>query len=173
MVKLSSNDVELGAIVLDNQEATPAVAEDGYTKLYTTVSGIYTIISGNAPVGPFIDSDLENTDLSNAKLIEFYSEYDNGNASGSMIIDWNNGQKQRVARMAACTFTFTPPAGVCNVMLKLYQGYDAPTTPTWPLTVLWEGGVEPTWSTQVSGTDLVGFYYDGTNYFGSAGIGFA
>ena len=173
MARIDSNEANIEAIVLDDVASDPTGLEAGNTALYTTISGIFIVTSGSSPVGPFIDSDLENTDLSNARLIEFYSEYNNGNASGSMTIDWNNGQKQRVERRAACTFTFIPPAGVCNVLLKLFQGYDAPTLPTWPATVLWEGGTEPTWSTQVSGTDLVGFYYDGINYHGSAGIGFS
>ena len=169
---MSNKDVEIDAIVINDRVAQPANVKPGYTQLYTMTSGIYTMVSGSSPIGPFIDANLENTDLNNARLIEFYAEYDNPSASGVQTINWNNGQKQMSPMVASCTYTFTDPIGTCNVLLKLYQSANVPNTPTFPGNVKWEGGTEPTWSTTLSGTDLIALYFDGVDYYGNAGIGY-
>ena len=107
------------------------------------------------------------------ETITFDLEYDNGNSGGTDTVDWGNGNKQKSTMTGACTYTFTAPDGPCNVILKLIQDGTGTRVPTWPGTVKWPAGTEPTWSTAASSIDIISFYFDGTSYFGSAGIAFA
>lgn len=103
----------------------------------------------------------------------FSSEVDNGNSGSADTIDWTLGNKQKSTLTGNATFTFTPPPGPCNLVLKLVQDATGNRNPVWPATVKWAGGVEPSWSTAAGALDIVSFYYDGTNYFGAAMTGFA
>ena len=74
-------------------------------------------------------------------------------------------------------FTFTDPLGPCNLVLKMTHAANTTTyTPTWAggsTTVKWPGGTAPTF-TQTSGSiDIVSFYFDGSVYYGQAGLAFA
>jgi len=99
----------------------------------------------------------------------FVSEIDNGNATGTDTIDWTAGNKQKSTLTGNCTFTFTAPTGPCSLTLKA-TNFGA-FTPTWPATVKWAGGTEPTWT--ASGLDIATFYYDGTSYHGAAALDFS
>jgi len=46
-------------------------------------------------------------------------------------------------------------------------------TVTWPATVKWAGGVQPTWVTTANAINVATFFYDGTNYLGAGNTGFA
>ena len=71
-----------------------------------------------------------------------------------------------------CTYTFTPPtSGDTTIKLKLVQDATGNRVPTWPSNINWAGG-EPTWSTAANAVDIATIYYDGTEYWGMAGIGF-
>lgn len=94
----------------------------------------------------------------------YYEEYANGNATGTMTIDWGQSNHQSATLTGNCVFTFTPPNGSCVLKIKCIN-FGA-HTPTWPVTVLWQSGTEPTWT--AAGTDICVFYYDGTNYYGGA-----
>jgi hypothetical protein len=52
MVKIDSKDIEIDAIVINDRDAQPSNVKPGYTQLYTTISGVYTLASGSSPVGP-------------------------------------------------------------------------------------------------------------------------
>lgn len=114
--------------------------------------------------------DASNEIIQDAKTVTFDSEIDNGNTGATDTIDWNAGQKQKSTLSEACVFTFTAPTnGVGNFLLKAVN-FGA-FTPTFPVTVLWAGGTEPTWT--VSGTDIISFYFDGTSYYGAASLDFS
>lgn len=111
--------------------------------------------------------DCVDNDIDNAKTITFNSEIAN-TGTGAQTVDWNNGQKQKFTISGATTITFTPPQGASNLVLKLINpGSDI----AWGTTILWAGGVTPSWST--TGTDLLSLYYDGTNYYGMFGLSFS
>ncbi len=112
--------------------------------------------------------DLRDNDIHKVETITFGAELDNGNSGLLATINWRNNQKQAITLSANCTITFTAPLGVGNFMLRAIN-FGA-FTPTWPATVLWSGGTEPTWT--ASGTDIIGFYYNGTNYYGAANTDF-
>ena len=123
------------------------------------------------PDGDNIDVNI--TSLSGLVSVTFEEEVNNGNSSTADTIDWGAGNKQRSTLTDNCTFTFTAPAGVTNVILKLIQDGTGSRTVTWPASVKWPGGTAPTLSTAAGAIDIVSFYFDGTNYFGQAGLAFA
>ena len=130
------------------------------------------IVESNTPLihGDFsTDVVTINGDFQVTQHIYFDAEVANTTATA---INWTNGNKQSIAPTAATspTYTFTAPDGPTNLTLKA-TNLGAVTAVTWPATVKWPGGTEPTWTS--SGTDIISFYYDGTNYYGSAGLAFA
>jgi hypothetical protein len=108
-----------------------------------------------------------------AKVITFAAEFDNGDSGAADTIDFGAGQKQKSTLTANCTYTFTPPAGPGNFILKVIQDVTGSRTVTWPATVKWDtAGTAPTLSTAGGSVDIISFYYDGTNYYGQAGLDF-
>jgi len=103
----------------------------------------------------------------------YFSEIDNGNSSTADTIDWTAGNKQKSTLTDNCTFTFTPPPGPCSLVLKLVQDGTGSRTITWPAAVKWSGGTAPTLTTTASKIDIITFYYDGTNYYGSSVLNFS
>jgi len=99
----------------------------------------------------------------------FDAEIDDGASGATDTIDWTTGNKHKSTLSESCTYTFTAPSGPANLVLKLVNG--AAFTPTWPGTVLWVGGTEPSWT--ASGTDIAAFYWDGTSYYGVGSINFS
>lgn len=87
--------------------------------------------------------------------------------SGSTIaIDWTKGIKQKISIAADKTITFTDPAQPANVSIILYHNGN---TITWAASnIKWPGGIQPTLSSEEGSIDMINFYYDGTNYLGSA-----
>lgn len=103
----------------------------------------------------------------------YFSEYDNGNSGTALTVNFaSRSNKQKVTLTGNCTFTFTAPNGPCNVLLRVLQDATGSRTVTWPATVKWPAGTAPTLTTTASLMDLVAFYYDGTNFYGSASLNF-
>ena len=71
------------------------------------------------------------------------------------------------------TFTFTATTNPCNILLMLVQDGTGSRTATWPATVKWPGGTAPTLTTAANAIDIIGFYFDGTNYFGVDSLDFS
>ena len=134
-------------------------------------------INGTLDVSGVVDFnatvDMNTNDIDNAGSITFVTETDNGNSGTSDTIDWTVAQKQKSTLTGNCTFTFTAPAGPCNIMLKLIQDGTGSRTVTWPGTVKWPSGTAPTLSTAASKVDIMAFYFDGTNYYGLSSLDFS
>lgn len=96
----------------------------------------------------------------------FDAEVDNGNSGTADTIDWTVGNKQRTTITGNVTFTFTAPTGPCNLMLKIVMDGTGGYTLTWPATVKWKSGTQPTWGTAPNAVNIASFYFDGTNYYG-------
>ena len=94
------------------------------------------------------------------------AEADDGNSGASKTLDWGANAHRKLTVTDDCELTFTAPSGPANLTLKLVNG--GSQTITWPASVLWAGGTEPTLT--ASGTDIVCFYFDGTNYHGAAAV---
>lgn len=90
---------------------------------------------------------------------------------GTTTIDWKLGNKFNFLFGAqADTFTFTAPTNPCSLILKLTQDGTGGRVATWPATVKWAGGTAPTLSTGGGEVDIIAFYFDGTNYHGTASL---
>jgi hypothetical protein len=76
-------------------------------------------------------------------------------------VNWQDGPYQHASPSGATTYAFTAVGGPTTLTLKLSNG--SGNNPTWPATVRWIGGTEPTWT---AGTDIITFYYDGSLYHG-------
>ena len=97
----------------------------------------------------------------------FDAEYDEGAEGGAFTIVWANGQKQKVTITGvALDMSFTDPPGPCNLMLTIIQG-DGDDTIDWThdTKIGGAGGTAPTLSTGAADTDVIGIYFDGTNYW--------
>ena len=80
----------------------------------------------------------------------FDGEVDNGNSGATKTIDFTSGNKQKVTLSEDCTFTFIPPSGPANVILKAVNfGAFTPTLPS----INWRRCTVPTWT--ASGTDII------------------
>ncbi len=122
-------------------------------------------------VGIGTSAPRQKLEINNAAA--FSSEYDNGNSGTSKTIDWNNGNKQKITLTGNCTLTFTAPAGgVGNYQLLVIEDGTGSRTLTWPGTVKWAGGVAPTLTLTAAGVDIISLYYNGTNYYACAALGF-
>lgn len=113
------------------------------------------------------DATFEGLTLNKTAI--FDEEYDNGDSGASATIDWTVGNKQKITLTAGCTLTFTAPGGACHLMLKLIQDATGGRSVTWPASVKWIAGSAPTITPDASAVDLVAFYCDGTNYYGTFG----
>ena len=89
---------------------------------------------------------------------------DNGNSGASKTIDLRTGNVQKITMTDNCTLTFTAPTAPCLLTLIMIQDGTGTRTPTFPGTVKWNGGTEPTWSEVAGETNILSMYYDGANY---------
>ena len=96
----------------------------------------------------------------------YFVETDNGNSGTADTIDWTLSNKQKSTLTGNVTYTFTAPGGPASLILKVLTGAGS-FTATWPAAVKWAGGTAPTITTTASRMDLICFYYDGTNYWGT------
>jgi hypothetical protein len=108
-----------------------------------------------------------------ALLLLFSSVVSNGNSGTAFTVNWNSGAKQKITLTGNCTFTFTAPPGVANILLMLTQDGTGSRTATWPASVKWTGAAPPTLTTTAGATDIVTFFWDGTNYWGVLSPNFA
>ena len=94
---------------------------------------------------------------------------------GTTTVDWGNGNHIDFTFGAFNeTFTFTAPTKPGVYTMSLLQDSTGSRTATWPGTVKWPAGTAPTLTTTATtGYDMVGFRYDGTNYYGIATLDFS
>lgn len=131
-------------------------------------------VTGNI-VGTQGAQTLEQKTLETGKINKeayFSAEVNNGNSGTAKTIDWTQGNKQRLTLTGNCTLTFTPPSGACNLILKLIQDATGSRTVTWPASVKWVQRTAPVLTTTANYIDIISFYFDGTNYFGTGSLNF-
>ena len=90
----------------------------------------------------------------------------------AVSIDWGEGNKYHLLLETSSTVTFaTNPTNPCNLLLKVQQGDGGSKEITWDVTsgtIYWAGGGildtdKPTLTTADDETDILSFYFDGTN----------
>jgi hypothetical protein len=116
---------------------------------------------------------MANGAMKETKNVTFNGVIDDGNSGAADTIDWGAGQIHKSTLTAACTYTFTAPAGPGTFTLLVYQDATGGRTVTWPAAVIWAGGVAPSLSPGASAKDKLVFVYDGTNYWGTWAGSFA
>lgn len=140
----------------------------GWVKSFTTAG----MISRIAIKPKHRHSELVR-DLTAEKKIVFVSEVDNGDSGAAKTIDWGEGNKQKIRLTDDCVISLQHPFGVATVTLKVQQDDTGSRLATWPPSVKWTSGTAPTLSTGVDAIDIVVFYFDGLNYFGSSALNFS
>lgn len=108
------------------------------------------------------DLDADNKSIINAELIEFYQVYNNTGTA----INWTLGNKQKKSVGGNVTLTFTAPSGPTNLLLELT--FSGAYTVALPATVKWVTA-EPAYES--SKTYIICFWYNGSNYYASCGLG--
>lgn len=158
----------IGAVVaLLNDYAASLVDNDSSNPGATVKDALESslLVDGTRDLGG--DWSLANFTMSNAKVIAYLAEVDNGNSGAAKLIDWTAGQAQKITLNAvAPALTFTAPPGVCSLQLKVIQDGVGGRVPSFPVAVNWVGGFTPIFSTAPAAVDIVSLYYDGVNYWG-------
>ncbi len=146
--------------------------EDGSPEIISGNIGEILIYSNTKPgfTGEVLITDSGN--IENPRMCVFRNEFDNGDSSTSLVINWNEGQKQKVTLTDAVTFTFVDPPGVCNLLLKAVQDSAGSRATTWPSNVKWPLGVGDLAAATGDQTDILSFYFDGNDYYGVSSLDF-
>lgn len=99
------------------------------------------------------------------------AEVANGTASA---INWTSGNYQKADLTGNRTYTFTAPSGPAQLTFRIiHDGTAGSYDITWPAAVKWGASGEPTWTSMgASEIAIVSLYYDGTNYYAFAEVGF-
>jgi hypothetical protein len=101
------------------------------------------------------------------------SEYTIGNSGSSIAVNWANGASQFVTLTADATVSFTGGTAGNTYYLRIQQGgYGLKRVVGWPTNIVWNSGSVPTISTAAWTVDVIGCYYDGTNYYGYVSQGY-
>jgi hypothetical protein len=156
VVASTTVNTNLNADLLDGYHGT-WWADSDTNRLITTTQ--------KTRVGIFVASDK----ILAYKTIGFNSIYNNTISYGITAIDWRRGNLQSLTLNSSATLYFSqPPPSKC--LLSLQVNHDASTTAyaiTFPGTVVWNDGDAYTSSTTANDVDIINFFYDGTNYYGS------
>lgn len=144
-----------------------AMVTDQKTRITDVVSDTTPQLGG--------DLDSQDKNITGLGSVGFTQELDNGSKTTDFSVDFATDQKQKATLTAnAITLTLdTTFDRVGNYVLKLVNGGLA-TPLTWASesgSVYWPSGTAPTLTS--SGTDIVSFYYDGTNWHGVASLDFS
>lgn len=99
------------------------------------------------------------------------AEFDAGTSGSTKTIDFDNGNIQTISVTANCTFTLSNGQACTRYMLRLVQTSGGHTY-TWPVSVVWPGGASAPTGSGAGKRDLIMFYFDGTDYFGSYLLGY-
>ena len=96
-------------------------------------------------------------------FVKFAAQYDAGNSSTSVTIDFANGQKQKLQLTASTTITFSFP-GVGNYLLRIYQDATGSRTVTWSGVSNYVGSATaPAINSAANTSTIVSIYWDGSS----------
>ena len=82
----------------------------------------------------------------------------------TVAVDWNESQNQELTPGGNRTLTFSNGVAGMLYTIKITQDATGSRTITWPSSVKWAGGTAPTLTITADRTDVIMFYFDGTNY---------
>ena len=146
-------------ILTNAENANAVVGQTVFNNQTTTLAGKLTISSGGISCTGGLVTDTA----------VFNSVYDNGNMTGNVTINWNNGNDQKGSVTGNTTISFTDPAGPTMGRLRLTNTGNF--TVTWPAntTIGWGSKTAPTFTTGNGSIDEFFAAYEGSSkYTGSA-----
>lgn len=148
--------------------------------LAVSVNGEFADDAGDVTISTGISNIVEDTTPQLGGELDLNGHSVGGSAQtatgdGTTTIDWKLGNFFHFQFGAFNeTFTFTAPTKPGTFILKMVQDSVGSRTATWPATAKWIGGTAPTLTTTATtGTDIITFYFDGTNYFGVEALNFS
>lgn len=101
-------------------------------------------------------------------LIDNVYEYDAGNSSTAITVNWNNGETQKVTMTGNATATLSTPVAGKSYLLRLLQDATGSRTITFSPTVNFPGATTtPPTLSGANRTDFIELYYDGSAYWGT------
>lgn len=146
-------------------------------------NNVVATVSGTTFSGPLTASagvNMLSQSIQSVKTVEFDREFNIGTVTGSIQINWRNGQKQvmtlSASNITASFVSGSNPPGVSNYLLRIIQGTSGgPYTVQWPSSSIakWPNATSPALSSGANKIDIVTFYFNGTTYFGQASLNFA
>jgi hypothetical protein len=161
------------ALVADKLSAFAATTSAELAGVISDETGTNKLVYSDSPslASPTITGELGGELDAGAHSIGFTQQIATGD--GTTTINWTLGNKFYFTFGAFNeTFTFTHPTNPCNIVLVMKQDATGSRTATWDADVFFPGGTHPTLTTGANLIDIICFYYDGTNFFGMAGLDF-
>ena len=186
LIPKGSGEVKVGANAVIDAGDTASATVAGIVELATdaeTTTGTATdraITPANLASQNFLQNISEDTTPQlggeldcGANSIGFTMQTATGD--GTTTVDWGNGNHFKFTFGAFNeTFTFTAPAKPGVFTMILVQDSVGSRTATWPASVKFPGGTAPTLTTTATtGTDVLSFLYDGTNYLCTSTLNFS
>jgi hypothetical protein len=92
-------------------------------------------------------------------------------SGGTLAISFASGNIVNLSLNASTTLTFAGHV-VGTYIIQVTQGGAGSNFLTYPASVKWSGGLPPILTTTVGKTDILTFYHDGTNFFGTYSLNY-
>ena len=153
----------------DNSVSTPVfIGSDSTTGIYFPTTGQMAVSISGTQTALFASTGVSNITLSNPTVTNYLeSVVAIGNSGTTQTISLTNGTVQTVTLTGNCTFTMPTATAGKSFILMIVQDSTGGRTATFT-SVKWPGGTAPTiTTTATTGRDIVSFFSDGTNWYGS------
>jgi hypothetical protein len=161
-VNNSGKTITLGGSITFAGAFTTSFTVTGNTAVTLPTTGTLAILGVNTFTA---DQNLNNNDLTNIKYATFNSEYNAGNSSTAITIDFANGQKQVVTLTASTTITIANPPATGHFQIRLVQDATGSRAVTWSglSSSRWLGSsTAPAINLTASGETIVNIFYNGS-----------
>jgi hypothetical protein len=150
-----------------NHSGTVTAATDAFT--LNTRSGYYYLDrvnqSGNVNSQSVYFSGISYTLSSGV-------DFNNNHRSGTYIVNWRQSNLQTITLSGNTTLVFSGAMNGSKLQLIVNQDSVGSRTITWPSSVKWPSATAPTLTTTQSGVDIVAFYTNNSNYYGTSATDF-
>ena len=154
----------------DNSVSAPAfVGTDATTGIYFPTTGQLAVAISGVQTALFASTGVSNLTLTNPTVTNYTeTQYAIGNSGTTQTLSLANGTVQTVTMSGNCTFTMPSAASGKSFILMIVQNATGGYTATFT-GVKWPSGTAPTITTTAStGFDIIAFFSNGTNWYGSA-----